>query len=64
MKSKNLNAKYFLSHLYPKKSSFSINWGNKIDIDMAVDTLFSAPEANVSLPHVQTKESSMSMSHG
>ena len=60
MKYKHPNTKYFLSYSYPKKSFSFSYWEDEIDINIAVNTLSSTPEANVSLPHIQTGGLNMS----
>jgi len=74
MKSKQSNSKKFFI-LYLQQSGPPRIWEDKTDIDMVVNTPHSTPvanessscvqtgELNVSTPHVQTKESNMSMSH-
>ena len=64
MKSKQLNSnKYFISTPYPPLLIFSINWGDKTNIDMAVDILTNALVANMLLSCVQTGGNNVLTSH-
>ena len=65
MKSKQSNPKkHFISTPYPLLPTFSINWGDKTNINIAVDIPTNALVANILSPYIQIRGNNVSVSHG